>query len=182
VDASSKKRAGKAGSRPPSARRFEPDTGKSQSNKTQKNGSFSLIERVILSAGAMLIFSVSFQIDQMPEGEDLYNCNNYIWFVVVQWGGLLKKWGGLVQTRHAEARDAANKRQESCLSHVARPELIGVRFYVLGNLDGVSIALEKKTWKRRDNVSDNNRATQQRATVRACSIKGLLSQYLETCF
>ena len=26
----------------------------------QKNGSFSLIERVILSAGAMLIFSVSF--------------------------------------------------------------------------------------------------------------------------
>jgi len=31
--------------------------------------SFSLIERVILSAGAMLIFSVSFQIDQMPEGE-----------------------------------------------------------------------------------------------------------------
>lgn len=29
----------------------------------------SLIERVILSAGAMLIFSVSFQIDQMPEGE-----------------------------------------------------------------------------------------------------------------
>jgi len=36
----------------------------------QKNGSFSLIERVILSAGAMLIFSVSFQIDQMPEGEE----------------------------------------------------------------------------------------------------------------
>ena len=35
----------------------------------QKIGSFSLIERVILSAGAMLIFSVSFQIDQMPEGE-----------------------------------------------------------------------------------------------------------------
>ena len=31
--------------------------------------SFSLIERVILSAGAMLIFSVSFQIDQMPEGK-----------------------------------------------------------------------------------------------------------------
>lgn len=34
----------------------------------QKNGCFSLIERVILSAGAMLIFSVCFQIDQMPEG------------------------------------------------------------------------------------------------------------------
>ena len=27
-------------------------------------------KRVILSAGAMLIFSVSFQIDQMPEGEE----------------------------------------------------------------------------------------------------------------
>jgi hypothetical protein len=34
---------------------------------TKKIGSFSLIERVILSAGAMLIFSVSFQIDQMSE-------------------------------------------------------------------------------------------------------------------
>jgi hypothetical protein len=39
------------------------------STTAKKNGSFSLIERVILSAGAMLIFSVSFQIDQMPEGE-----------------------------------------------------------------------------------------------------------------
>jgi hypothetical protein len=29
-------------------------------DEPQKNGSFSLIERVILSAGAMLIFSVSF--------------------------------------------------------------------------------------------------------------------------
>lgn len=29
-----------------------------------------MIERVILSAGAMLIFSVSFQIDQMPEGNE----------------------------------------------------------------------------------------------------------------
>jgi hypothetical protein len=44
----------------------------------QKNGSFSLIERVILSAGAMLIFSVSFQIDQMPEGEDKQNILIYI--------------------------------------------------------------------------------------------------------
>jgi len=33
--------------------------------KSKKTFSFSLIERVILSAGAMLIFSVSFQIDQM---------------------------------------------------------------------------------------------------------------------
>jgi hypothetical protein len=31
----------------------------------KKTCSFSLIERVILSAGAMLIFSVSFQIDQV---------------------------------------------------------------------------------------------------------------------
>ena len=33
--------------------------------EAKKLFSFSLIERVILSAGAMLIFSVSFQIDQM---------------------------------------------------------------------------------------------------------------------
>jgi hypothetical protein len=46
--------------------------------KEQKNGSFSLIERVILSAGAMLIFSVSFQIDQMPEGEVMENKVIYI--------------------------------------------------------------------------------------------------------
>jgi hypothetical protein len=47
--------------------------GPSVHEKQQKNGSFSLIERVILSAGAMLIFSVSFQIDQMPEGEENRN-------------------------------------------------------------------------------------------------------------
>ena len=39
----------------------------------QKIGSFSLIERVILSAGAMLIFSVSFQIDQMSEDSVLFS-------------------------------------------------------------------------------------------------------------
>jgi hypothetical protein len=44
----------------------------------QKNGSFSLIERVILSAGAMLIFSVSFQIDQMSEDEIDSNILIYI--------------------------------------------------------------------------------------------------------
>ena len=47
--------------------------------------SFSLIERVILSAGAMLIFSVSFQIDQMPEGENNSNLSYiylYCCFVV----------------------------------------------------------------------------------------------------
>jgi hypothetical protein len=49
----------------------------------QKNGSFSLIERVILSAGAMLIFSVSFQIDQMPVGEKTMVCLVSISFVVV---------------------------------------------------------------------------------------------------
>ena len=44
----------------------------SVAEEAKKIGSFSLIERVILSAGAMLIFSVSFQIDQMPEGDE--NC------------------------------------------------------------------------------------------------------------
>jgi hypothetical protein len=34
-------------------------------------------ERVILSAGAMLIFSVSFQIDQMPEGK--YNIKSSVY-------------------------------------------------------------------------------------------------------
>ena len=45
--------------------------------------SLSLIERVILSAGAMLIFSVSFQIDQMPEGDvpcltEIYNVKKFL--------------------------------------------------------------------------------------------------------
>ncbi len=44
----------------------------------KKIGSFSLIERVILSAGAMLIFSVSFQIDQMPEGKENGQLIKYI--------------------------------------------------------------------------------------------------------
>ena len=43
-------------------------SAKKKKKVKKKIGSFSLIERVILSAGAMLIFSVSFQIDQMPEG------------------------------------------------------------------------------------------------------------------
>jgi len=55
-----------------------PKLGPSGTKQCQKNGSFSLIERVILSAGAMLIFSVSFQIDQMPEGEDRANLLIYI--------------------------------------------------------------------------------------------------------
>ena len=46
--------------------------------KKTKIVSFSLIERVILSAGAMLIFSVSFQIDQMPEGKHLILTTTYI--------------------------------------------------------------------------------------------------------
>jgi len=41
-----------------------------------------LIERVILSAGAMLIFSVSFQIDQMPEGE-----NKFSYLTLYHWVG-----------------------------------------------------------------------------------------------
>ena len=52
----------------PSCRSKSPQNS-GESNKDEKIFSFSLIERVILSAGAMLIFSVSFQIDQMPEGE-----------------------------------------------------------------------------------------------------------------
>jgi hypothetical protein len=41
-----------------------------QQKKEQKNGSFSLIERVILSAGAMLIFSVSFQLTKCPKTKE----------------------------------------------------------------------------------------------------------------
>ncbi|KUM58355.1 hypothetical protein ACN42_g8796 [Penicillium freii] len=37
--------------------------------KEKKIGCFSLIERVILSAGAMLIFSVYFQLTNAPKGE-----------------------------------------------------------------------------------------------------------------
>jgi hypothetical protein len=49
----------------------------------KKNLSFSLIERVILSAGAMLIFSVSFQIDQMSEDEVVEIFLTYIVHVVL---------------------------------------------------------------------------------------------------
>jgi hypothetical protein len=41
-----------------------------------------LTERVILSAGAMLIFSVSFQIDQMPEGKVSVNNTQYIVIII----------------------------------------------------------------------------------------------------
>ncbi|KAJ5962750.1 hypothetical protein N7501_007691 [Penicillium viridicatum] len=40
--------------------------------KEKKIGCFSLIERVILSAGAMLIFSVYFQLTICPEGRKIY--------------------------------------------------------------------------------------------------------------
>ena len=53
----------------------------------KKTGSFSLIERVILSAGAMLIFSVSFQIDQMPEGTR--NSVEVVYMLIV--GGVLER-------------------------------------------------------------------------------------------
>jgi len=44
---------------------FQASWGVRHLKNSKKTFSFSLIERVILSAGAMLIFSVSFQIDQM---------------------------------------------------------------------------------------------------------------------
>ena len=51
---------------------------RTQDPSQKKLFAFSLIERVILSAGAMLIFSVSFQFDQMPEGKDsISTCNIY---------------------------------------------------------------------------------------------------------
>lgn len=40
-----------------------------EENSQKKTVASLVIERVILSAGAMLIFSVLFQIDQVPEGE-----------------------------------------------------------------------------------------------------------------
>jgi hypothetical protein len=42
-----------------------------------------MIERVILSAGALLIFSVSLQNDRMPEGEGFMAIGYYIVSVVV---------------------------------------------------------------------------------------------------
>jgi hypothetical protein len=51
---------------------------------TKKTVCFSLIVRVILSAGAMLIFSVSFQIDQMPVGKDEGQIIRYILYYVAQ--------------------------------------------------------------------------------------------------
>jgi len=44
-------------------------SSKKSSENRQKNLELLFEKRVILSAGAMLIFSVSFQIDQMPEGD-----------------------------------------------------------------------------------------------------------------
>jgi hypothetical protein len=64
----------------------------------EKIGSFSLIERVILSAGAMLIFSVSFQIDQMPEG-DLFTWREGSPSFIVFWaaGFCARQLGGQFQ-------------------------------------------------------------------------------------
>ena len=58
-----------------------------RAKNVRKTGSFSLIERVILSAGAMLIFSVSFQIDQMPEGTR--NSVEVVYMLIV--GGVLER-------------------------------------------------------------------------------------------
>ena len=52
----------------------------------KKIGSISLIERVILSAGAMLIFSVSFQFDQMPEG----GSQGFLWVYIVRRGIMMR--------------------------------------------------------------------------------------------
>ncbi|KAJ5822151.1 uncharacterized protein N7525_011435 [Penicillium rubens] len=58
------------------ARTHDPQTNLRQhssdgSVREKKIGSFSLIERVILSAGAMLIFSVYFQLTICPEGQNV---------------------------------------------------------------------------------------------------------------
>ncbi|KUM66097.1 hypothetical protein ACN42_g966 [Penicillium freii] len=55
--------------------RLEPTTHLSENSiakPEKKIGNFSLIERVILSAGAMLIFSVYFQYTICPEGRNIY--------------------------------------------------------------------------------------------------------------
>ncbi|KAJ5778032.1 hypothetical protein N7520_001278 [Penicillium odoratum] len=46
-----------------------PHTSTKLQQGKKKTGSFSLIERVILSAGAMLIFSVYFHLTKCPEGQ-----------------------------------------------------------------------------------------------------------------
>ena len=68
----------------------------------KKTGSFSLIERVILSAGAMLIFSVSFQNDQMPEG------SRYVFEYIIY------PSGGEVQTVNGTDQVAPNFIYEVC--------------------------------------------------------------------
>ncbi|KAJ5415771.1 hypothetical protein N7465_004466, partial [Penicillium sp. CMV-2018d] len=57
----------------------------------KKIGSFSLIERVILSAGAMLIFSVYFQYTICPEGRNIYtfSCFSLIERVILSAGAML---------------------------------------------------------------------------------------------
>ncbi|KAJ5700264.1 hypothetical protein N7536_003277 [Penicillium majusculum] len=46
-------------------------------NYVVTGSSFSLIERVILSAGAMLIFSVYFHLTICPEGQQIYGSVQY---------------------------------------------------------------------------------------------------------
>lgn len=57
--------------------------------KKKKTGSFSLIERVILSAGAMLIFSVYFHLTKCPEGHRSLLKLNYIPFPLAEFDRLL---------------------------------------------------------------------------------------------
>ena len=62
------------------------------------------MKRVILSAGAMLIFSVSFQIDQMPEGEEHDWITKYIRISLVQHPSLRLPLRFLLQTLDSHVR------------------------------------------------------------------------------
>ena len=62
---------------------------------------FSLIERVILSAGAMLIFSVLFQFDQMPEGRGPKHGRVEVCVCVCRWRFKHATCGLLIMRKHA---------------------------------------------------------------------------------
>lgn len=72
--------------------------------KEKKTGSFSLIERVILSAGAMLIFSVYFHLTKCPEGRELIpNCASYTPSVADSHRLGVCWWGGAWHSRRERA-------------------------------------------------------------------------------
>ncbi|KAJ5516380.1 hypothetical protein N7527_007940 [Penicillium freii] len=68
--------------------RFEPSTDPF-SHVTSTSCSFSLIERVILSSGAMLISSVYFQFTICPEGRNIYTGFSLIERVILSAGAML---------------------------------------------------------------------------------------------